>query len=55
MNNSNAVENTITNTLLEDVVASEVDKTLSDDEISEVNVTVCTSPLNDDDEPMSVV
>ena len=55
MNNSNAEENTITNILLEDVVASEVDKTLSDDQISDVHVTVCTSPPNDDDEPMSVV
>ena len=55
MNNSNAKENTITNILLEDVVASEVDKTLGDDQISDVHVTVCTSPPNDDDEPISVV
>ena len=55
MNNSDAEEDNIINTLPEDIVASEVEKTLSDDECSYVHVTVCTSPQNDDDEHVSVV
>ena len=55
MSDSNAEENTTTSALLEDAVASEADKTLSDDDISDARATACTSPPNDDDVPVLVV
>ena len=55
MNNSNAEEDIIINTLREDIVVSGVGEKISDNEYSYVHVTVCTSLQNDDDEPVSVV